>query len=208
MSRPIRERLRQLETEVQDLRVLPAAAVRARGRRRGRRQLAVAAVAVAVVATTAGVAATRSLERPYQGAATPGQAATQPTGVGCSLALPADPAMVRIRVLGGGGAAGATATQLRKRRFAVLSDDAATTDPDTAGSATLRYGPAAIGAAALLKAVLRGDTTMRFDPDRQDDTVDLTLGAAFAGLATTTEMNQNLVAAGEPTAPPQCPTGR
>ncbi|MET0494765.1 MAG: LytR family transcriptional regulator, partial [Actinoplanes sp.] len=63
-----------------------------------------------------------------------------------------------------------------------------------------------VGAATLVKAVVLGESTMRFDPDRTDDTIDLTLGSAFERLATATELNQTLVELGEPTAPPQCAT--
>ena len=202
MSRPVHERLRDLETDVRDLRVLPAAAVRARGRRRGQRQLTVLAVAGAVVATTAGIAATETFERPHQNSAAGGAAYR----VDCVLALPTSPAEVRVRVLDGGAPAGlpdTAASQLRVRSFTVL---AGPTDGDPAGATTMRYGPTAIGAATLLRAAVHGDVLMRFDPDRQDETVDLTLGPAFARLATTTEINQNLVAAGEPSAPPQCST--
>jgi hypothetical protein len=208
MSRPVEERLRELESELQTLQILPAADIRARGRRRGRRQLAALTVAGAVVATTAGIAATTPLGWPHQGAAAP-----QPTGDGsaisCVLALPDSPATVQIRVLDGGTPAGlpdATASQLRVRRFTVLADTAGSTGDHTAGAADLRYGPAAIGAAALLRAELHGDVAMRFDPDRQDKTVDLILGPAFTRLATPTEVNQALAAAGEPSAPPQCST--
>jgi LytR cell envelope-related transcriptional attenuator len=210
MSRSLHERIRQLETEVQDLQVLPAAAVRARGRSRGRRQRAAAAVAVAVVATTGGVAATRTFDWPHQRTAAPGLAAAQPSsgrGVHCVLALPDSPAAVRVRVLDGGapaGLAGATATQLRQRQVTVLPGTGATPDPNTTGPVTLRYGPMAIGAATVLRAMLIDDTTMQFDPERGDDTIDLTLGATFERLATPTEVNQALVALGEPTAPPQC----
>jgi hypothetical protein len=109
-------------------------------------------------------------------------------------------------VLDGGAPAGlpeTTASQLRARDFTVLAGTAGQ-DPD--GESALRYGPASIGAAALLRAVLHGEVTMRFDPDRRDETIDLTVGPAFTRLATATEINQNLVAAGKPSAPPQCST--
>jgi len=179
--------------------------------------LAVGMAAVAVVATAAGVTATKTTEWPRQRAAAPGPAAAQPggdrtgnnLGVGCVVALPDSPDTVRIRVLDAGASAGvvdATATQLRERQFVVVGDTAGTTDPRDSHPAALRYGPLAIGAANLLRAELRGDTTMWFDPDRRDDTIDLALGATFTRLATVTEVNQSLVAAGEPTAPPQCST--
>jgi hypothetical protein len=210
MSRPMPERLRQLETEVRDLEVLPAADIRARGRRRRHRQLAAVSVAAAVVATTAGVAATRTLGSPDQPTAAPGLVAAQPSsaapGLQCNLTLPDSAEKVRIRVRDGGapaGAAAAIATQLRERRYVVVRDAGGPTDPAT-GPARVSYGPAAIGAATLVKAVILGESTMRFDPDRTDDTIDLTLGSAFERLTTPTELNQALVELDEPTAPPQC----
>ncbi len=41
------------------------------------------------------------------------------------------------------------------------------------GTTALRYGPAAIGAAILLRATLVGEVAMRFDPERRDDTIDV-----------------------------------
>jgi hypothetical protein len=199
MSNPVHERLRQLESEVQDLRVLPAAAVRARGRRRARRQMAAVTTGVAVVATTAGITATQIFDRPDRDATPP--AAAGPA-VGCVLTLPDSPAQIHVRVLEGGAPAGqgeTTAAQLRERGFTVLTPGDA-----PAGPTTLRYGPAAIGAATVLRAVVVGAATMQFDPARTDDTIDLTLGTTFDRLGTTTEINQALVTAGEPTAPPGC----
>jgi hypothetical protein len=37
-----------------------------------------------------------------------------------------------------------------------------------------------------------------------DSPIDLTLGTTFARVATSTEINRALVAAGEPSAPPEC----
>jgi hypothetical protein len=197
MSHSVHERLRLLETDVQHLQVLPAAAVRARGRRRGRRQMAGVVVGVAVVATTAGVTATNVLDRPEQGL-TPAGPAVVSLAADCDLSLPSDPAGVRVRVLNG-----ATATALRERGFTVLTHtDGAGTEPS--GPTTLTYGPATIGRATVLRAALIGDTTMRFDPARSGDTIDLTLGTTFDRLATSTELNQALVAVGEPSAPPEC----
>jgi hypothetical protein len=204
MSRSVPEQLRELEADVRDLKVLPAAAVRARGRTRGRRKVAAVSVAGVVVATTAGV----TVGWPHQGAAPTGIDPAGRAAISCVTALPQDPAEVRIRVFDGGAPAGvadAAAAQLRARTFTVLDR---ATDVRPEGSAALRYGPAAIGAATLLRAALQGEVTMRFDPDRRDEVIDLTLGPAFTRTATTTELNRNLVAVGEPTAPPQCTTGR
>lgn len=200
MPRPVPERLRDLEAEVHDLRVLPAASVRARGRQRGRRQLAAVAVAGAVVATTAGVA----FAWPRSSEPVPLPAAAPPT-LTCELALPSSPAEVQLRLYDGGVPAerlAATVADLRARTFTVLDGPAGTSDP--AGTTVVRYGPAAIGAAALVRAGLHGDVAMRFDPGRPGETVDVILGPSFDRLATPTEINKNLVAAGPPTAPPEC----
>jgi hypothetical protein len=200
MSRPVHERLRDLENDVRDLHVLSAAAVRARGRRRGRRQLTVLLVAGAVVATTVGITAIKTVERPEQRTAATGGVLR----VDCVLALPDSPAEVRVQVLDGGapaGLSGTTAAELRARSFTVL---AGASGGDPASATALQYGPTAIGAATLLRAEVHGEVLMRFDPDRHDMTIDLTLGPAFTRLATTTEVNQSLVATGEPSAPPQC----
>jgi hypothetical protein len=164
----------------------------------------------AVAATTVGVAVT---DNSRGTTAAGGPAAPQTTEAGpavsCVVALPDDPAAVRIRVVDGGsptGSPAAVASQLRARRFTVLPDTTGTVGDGGGGAATLRYGPPAIGAAALLKAELHGHVTMRFDPARRDDTIDVILGWTFTRLATMTEVNQALAAAGEPTAPPRCST--
>ena len=203
MSRPVDERLRELEADVRDLPVLPAAAIRARGRSRGRRQRAALTVAAAVVATAA---ATLAWPHPRTGPV--GDGAADRPAVSCVLTLPDDPAQVRIRVIDGGAPAGlldTAAAELRARRFVVQTGTAG--GKAIVDTAVLRYGPAAIGAAALLRAELHGQVAMDFDPHRRDETVDLTVGPAFTRLATVTEVNQNLVVAGEPSAPAQCRAG-
>lgn len=198
MSPSLSERLRELETEVRDLRVRPAAEVRARGRRRGHRQRTAVAAGVVVVVATAGVAAGRSQPPPE----------AVPVGDGpapaCDLSRPAGPAEVRVRVLDGGAPAGvrtAVAADLRVRAFAVADGPGDAGPERTTG---LRYGPAAVGDAALVGAYLPGGGALWFDPGRRDATVDLVLGPDFRRLASTTEVNRNLVAAGEPVAPPGC----
>jgi hypothetical protein len=201
MSRPVHERLRDLEGEVRDLRYPPAAEVRARGRSRGRRQRAAMVTAgVAVVAATVGV----TVAWPPRQGTTP--VASTPVGpaLSCDLSLPDSPAAVRLRVVDGGAPSviqALVATQLRERRFTVLDGPAGSSPVEVA---TVVYGPAAVGDAVLVRATLRGEVGMRFDPARADDVVDVILAPSFTRLATSTEINQNLVAAGPPTAPPGC----
>jgi LytR cell envelope-related transcriptional attenuator len=196
MSRTLPDRLRQLDTDLDDLRVLPAATVRARGRRRAHRRLVGAVAAVAAAAGTTGVM--MILVRPEQ----PPVTTAGPSAPACTLALPADPAQVRVRVIDGGAPAGPAdaVAGLRDRRLTVLTGTPAKTTDATA----MRYGPEAVGAASLLRAYLPGEVIMSFDARRAGDTIDLTIGSDFTRLASPTEVNQALVAAGEPTAPPGC----
>lgn len=125
-------------------------------------------------------------------------------GISCALTLPESPSAVQVRVFDGGAVAGLaedTATQLRVRGFAVMAGAAG---EGTADAAALTYGPAAVGAAHLVRQAVSGEVVMRFDSQRRDQVVDLTIGAAFDRLATAAELNQNLAAAGEPSAPPEC----
>ncbi|MCU7725308.1 LytR C-terminal domain-containing protein [Actinoplanes sp. KI2] len=199
MSTPLRDRLRELEAEARQVKVLPAAAVRARGRRRAWRQRMAVAAAVAVVAAGGGFAATHT--GTHQPAVTP-----LDKGLTCTLSLPDDPAQVKVRVIDGGAAAGMAdkaLTGLRNRRFTVTTGSSQEAG-NRQGDVVLRYGPAAIGNATLLRAYFPGVVTMIFDPSRHDDVVDLTVGPRFTAFHTTTEVNQFLAQEGEPTAPPQC----
>ncbi|GAA0532475.1 hypothetical protein GCM10010172_11550 [Paractinoplanes ferrugineus] len=196
MPHSVRNRLRDLENDVRDLRVLPAAAVRARGRSRRNRQLAAMTAAGAAVVATTGVA----FAWPHP---TVAPTADLPA-LSCVLALPGSPGAVQIRVLDGGAPAGlvdATVSGLRTREFKVLRG---ATSAQPVGVAVLRYGPAAIGAAALVRAEVVGEAGMQFEPGRPDATVDLVLGPAFTRLASPTEINQNLATVGRPSAPPGC----
>ena len=182
------------------MKVLPAAAVRARGRRRAWRQRTSVVAAVAVVAAGAGFAATHT-GATHQQAAAPGR-----KELTCTLSLPDEPAEVKVRVIDGGAAAGMAdkaLTGLRNRRFTVTNSPSRQAG-EIKDNIVLRYGAAAIGNAALLRAYFPGSVAMSFDPSRDDDVIDVTVGPGFTSLHTTTEVNQFLVQQGEPTAPPQC----
>jgi hypothetical protein len=66
----------------------------------------------------------------------------------------------------------------------------------------LRYGPAAVGKAHLLKAYFLAQAEPLYDPKRKGDLVDVVLGGKYLELATQTEVNQSLVELGEPDVPP------
>ncbi|WP_341721177.1 LytR C-terminal domain-containing protein [Micromonospora sp. FIMYZ51] len=74
------------------------------------------------------------------------------------------------------------------------------------GVAVLRYGPKGVGSAHLLRAYFLGRAKLEYNPEREDDIVDVVLGNNFQQLATTTEVNQSLGDLGAPVAPPgSCP---
>lgn len=198
MSRPVRERLVELSAEVEQVRLAPAADVRARGRSRARRRVAATGAGLAVLVAAGGFGLTKvAANEPDTTAAAP------PPSLSCDVTLPDDPSGVVIRVVGDRN--GPVALDLMNRGFA--ADGRPGPDPD-AGSpgpvAVIRYGPQAIGAATLVRALVDGDAVMKFLPDQTGRTVDLALGQDFGRLSTTTEVNQKLAEAGEPTRPPGC----
>jgi hypothetical protein len=71
------------------------------------------------------------------------------------------------------------------------------------GVAILRYGPKAVGSAHLLRAYFLDEAKLEYDPNRQDDMVDVVIGTQFKQLATTTEVNQSLVELKKPVLPPR-----
>jgi hypothetical protein len=208
MSRPVRERIEELELDVQHVRLAPAAAVRARGSSRKRRRLAGTTMAVAALVAAAGFGVAAVVTQPTtSGDRTILPAAPTP----CALVdarLPDGPEDVEVQVFAGAATtarAASVADELGDRRFPATAVPGTDPAAGTAGTvAVLRYGPSAVGAAALVRSLVGGNAVMKFDATRPGQAVDLVLGPSFQRLASTTEMNQALVAAGEPTVPPQC----
>ncbi|GAA3930944.1 LytR C-terminal domain-containing protein [Actinoplanes auranticolor] len=206
MSRPVRERLAELEADVEQLRLAPAAAVRARGRSRIRRRRAGTAAALATMVVAGGF----GLSSVAGGAADPvAPPPAAPSSSVCSfpvdLELPDDPGDVIIKVVGRSDLVGETAIELKHRGF--VADELRWFDPDADNAgpvAVLRYGPQAVGAATVVRALVSGDVAMKFLPDRGGRTIDLALGTGFRRLATTTEVNMALVEFGEPARPAGC----
>jgi hypothetical protein len=204
MSRPVRERIAELEADVQHLRLAPAAAVRARGRSRARRRRAGTTAALAVVVGAAGFGVVS-----LTGGSTGDRIATSPAApsatcaIPADLALPADPAAVVIKVVGRSDQVSRVTIELGQRGFSASELHFTDPDADRPGPvAVLRYGPRGIGSATVVRALIDGDVVMKFQPDREVRTVDLALGADFRRLATATEMNRSLVELGAPTSPP------
>ncbi|GGK38803.1 hypothetical protein GCM10010124_34530 [Pilimelia terevasa] len=97
------------------------------------------------------------------------------------------------------------AGDFRNRRFQV--DERVTTATRSYnGVAMLQYGPLAVGSAHLIKAYFLG-AEPKYDPKRKGTVVDVTIGAAYQKLGTTTEVNQAISILGEPELPARaCPT--
>ncbi|MFC0531116.1 LytR C-terminal domain-containing protein [Phytohabitans kaempferiae] len=70
------------------------------------------------------------------------------------------------------------------------------------GVALLRYGPKGLGSSQVIRAFFLDKAETEYDPNRQDDVVDVVLGSQFQQLATPTEVNQSLVDLGSPQLPP------
>jgi hypothetical protein len=98
------------------------------------------------------------------------------------------------------GLAGGVATDFKNRKFQVVKqgNDGKKVD----GVAVLRYGPKGVAQAHLLRAFFLDEATREFDPNREDDTVDVVIGNSYRQLATTTEVNQALSGLGAPQLPP------
>ncbi|MEV4703976.1 LytR C-terminal domain-containing protein [Actinoplanes sp. NPDC049316] len=197
--------LLDLADDVRRAPLAPAAAIRARGRARARRRTTLAAAGLTLVAAGAGTVVVRTTgDRPSPGSPPPAAAPADPCA-GLDLRLPDDPSQVAVRVLDGAATAGLDRTVVRdlhERRFtkAVAAGEAA---ERTDAVAILRYGPAAVGDAVVLRAMVRNRAVMQFDPSR-DGVVEMVIGDGFRELATSTQINQALVEAGEPAAPPEC----
>lgn len=103
------------------------------------------------------------------------------------------------------GLAQATAQELQARGFKIgqISEDPL--QKVIPSSAELRYGPAEVGAAQLLRAYVPGATSA-FDINRtsgaQANTIDLVLGNKYTQLNTPSQVKEAIVALGDPSAPP------
>ncbi|MFC3505211.1 LytR C-terminal domain-containing protein [Micromonospora krabiensis] len=113
---------------------------------------------------------------------------------------------VKINVLNGTdqpGLARQVADEFRNRQFQIKK---ITNEKPIDDIAVLRYGPKGVGSAHLLRAYFLDNAETKYQPERQDDSVDVVLGNGFQQLATTTEVNQSLGDLGAAEAPPgTCP---
>jgi hypothetical protein len=119
------------------------------------------------------------------------------------IRLPDDPSEVTVKVYNATstpGVADRVTSDFTNRRF--KAQKPAENKKKFTGVAQLRYGPAAVGKAHLLKAYFLAQAVPLYDPKRKGDVVDVVIGTQYRQLATTTEVNQSLVELGEPDVPP------
>ena len=118
--------------------------------------------------------------------------------------LPDENKEVKLKIFNGTkepGLAEQVASDFAHRGFAV--DKKRSNAPKAVDAvATLRYGPKAVGDAWLIKAYFLQEATTEFDRNRDDDVVDVLIGAKFQQLATETEVRQALTLLGNPIPPP------
>jgi LytR cell envelope-related transcriptional attenuator len=119
------------------------------------------------------------------------------------VSLPDNPDEVTIKVFNGTstpGLAERVTNDFKNRKF--KAQKPAENRKKFDGVAQLRYGPAAVGKAHLLKAYFLAQAVPLYDAKRKGDVVDVVIGRQYKQLATTTEVNQSLVELGEPDVPP------
>lgn len=120
-----------------------------------------------------------------------------------NVTLPDDPQQVTVRVYNGtkiAGLADAVTNEFKNRRFRTQKPAEAKKKVDAV--AVMRYGPEAVGSAWLLRAYFLDQADVEYLEKRKGGVVDIIVGSGFQQLATTTEVNQSLVALGEPELPP------
>ncbi|GGJ77682.1 hypothetical protein GCM10010123_04660 [Pilimelia anulata] len=114
---------------------------------------------------------------------------------------------VKVRIFNGTDVPGLgqqLAGEFRNRRFQV-DQRVTTASRRFNGVALLQFGPMGVGSAHLLRAYFLG-AQPRYEPGRKGAVVDITVGAGYQKLSTTTEVNQAISALGEPELPPRaCP---
>jgi hypothetical protein len=124
--------------------------------------------------------------------------------VPANLKMPDDMTTIKLNVLNATsspGLAAQVADGFRSSQFTVVKEG---TEPPPVLNAVaeLRYGPKTVGAAWIVRAYFLNNATMKFDLNRQDDTIDVVIGAKFRELASFTDQRQSLGQAGKPVLPP------
>lgn len=110
---------------------------------------------------------------------------------------------VKINIINGAGRDGLAdivGDNFANRDFQVLErvDDS---EESVEGVGRLRFGPAGVGSAHLVRAYFLDLVELDYELDREGDVVDVIVGAGFQQLATPTEFNQSIAQLGRPQLP-------
>jgi hypothetical protein len=98
------------------------------------------------------------------------------------------------------GVAATVAGDFRNRGFQVRPPKKAKPEK-VAGIAVLRYGPAAVGAAHVVRAYFLGKATLDYEAGRRGTQIDVVIGEKFQSLAQPTDVNIALADLGHPDVP-------
>jgi hypothetical protein len=165
-----------------------------------------ALVVISVLAVAAIVFVVVALVRDSQGGVEAGNGCADdaPKAV---VTLPDDTDQVKIRVLNGTktqGLADRVTDDFKNRGFKMQKPGES--KRKFGGIAMIQYGPKAVGNAQLVNAYFLGKAKPVYNAKRTNDVVDVVVGTGYRQLATSTEVNQALIALGEPKVPPgACP---
>lgn len=168
----------------------------------------VRALAIVILLAVGAVVAVSMAMSRDPGSALAGDGDCPAGSVPANLALPAVSG-VKINVYNAtdqAGLASQVGENFANRDFEVLEQGDDPLGSEVTGVAVLRYGPAAVGAAHVLRAYFLNTAEAQFDLEREDDVVDVVIGNRFRQLATETEVRQSIAALGNPEPPPgTCP---
>lgn len=124
--------------------------------------------------------------------------------VPANLTMPDDMSAIKLNVLNASGApglAGRVAEEFKSNTFTVVKQD--TVPPPVLNAiAEVRFGPKMVGSAQIVRAYFLNEAALKFDINRQDDTIDVVIGTKFLELASFTDQRQALGQAGKPVLPP------
>jgi LytR cell envelope-related transcriptional attenuator len=158
-----------------------------------------ALIFIAVLFVTAGVVVLTAINRDTQ--ILPPAEKCAPGDIRANITVP-ERYQVTINVFNGTSSVGLAEQiggEFKNRGFNVVKMESTPDAKPYEGVALITFGPDAVGASWLISAYfLTDEAEMNFDRERTGAEVDVTLGAKFQQLATSTEVNQSIAQKGSP----------
>lgn len=165
---------------------------------RGKR---LASATVVLLLVTATLAIILSLSQNKVTALSPGVSCGKGE-VRVDLSMPSDPSKVKLQIFNSTktlGLASQVSADFKSRKFTVQK--IGNSKPVYKGIAKIKYGPKQVGTAWYLRAFFINEAQLVFDKNYKSDVIQITLGNKFKKLASNTEKNQAIAAAGRPQLP-------